>query len=83
MTTRSNSSRERILACAEAIVLQKGFNATSIEDILKQAQRANPEEVTVTEIPLPESEKTEHGTLYWFSPSRDESSWETPAGWQA
>jgi AcrR family transcriptional regulator len=37
MTTRSNSSRERILASAEAIVLQKGFNATSIEDILKQA----------------------------------------------
>ena len=37
MTTRSNSSRERILASAEAIVLQKGFSATSIEDILKQA----------------------------------------------
>ncbi len=35
--TRSNSSRERILACAEAIVLQKGFSATSIEDILKDA----------------------------------------------
>jgi AcrR family transcriptional regulator len=35
--TRSNSSRERILACAEAMILQKGFNGTSIEDILDKA----------------------------------------------
>jgi hypothetical protein len=30
-----------------------------------------------------EQHETEDGTPYWFSPSRDESSWETPAGWQA
>ena len=35
--TRSNSSRERILACAEAVILQKGFSGTSIEDILEKA----------------------------------------------
>lgn len=35
--TRSNSSRERILACAEAVILQKGFSGTSIEDILDKA----------------------------------------------
>ena len=37
MATRSNSSRERILACAEAVILQKGFGGTSIDDILEQA----------------------------------------------
>lgn len=37
MATRSNSSRERILECAEAIILQQGFSATSIEDILERA----------------------------------------------
>lgn len=37
MATRANSSRERILETAEAIVLQKGFSATSIEDIIQQA----------------------------------------------
>jgi len=37
MEPRSNSSRERILACAETIILQKGFGSTSINDILKQA----------------------------------------------
>lgn len=37
MSTRSNSSRERILKTAEAIILQKGFSATSIEDIILQA----------------------------------------------
>jgi len=37
VTTRSNSSRERILACAESIILQKGFAATSIDDILQSA----------------------------------------------
>jgi len=36
-TARSNSSRERILACAEAVILQKGFSGTSIEDIIEQA----------------------------------------------
>lgn len=35
--TRSNSSRERILACAESIILHKGFTATSIDDILDGA----------------------------------------------
>lgn len=34
---RANSSRERILATAEAIILQKGFAGTSIEDILQRA----------------------------------------------
>ena len=37
MATRSNSSRERILQCAETIILQKGFSATSIDDIIKSA----------------------------------------------
>lgn len=37
MASRSNSSRERILECAEAIILQKGFSGTSIEDILDKA----------------------------------------------
>lgn len=37
MTTRSNSSRERILITAESIILQKGFASTSIEDILDRA----------------------------------------------
>jgi AcrR family transcriptional regulator len=36
-TARSNSSRERILASAEAIILQKGFSGTSIDDILDRA----------------------------------------------
>lgn len=36
MSTRVNS-RERILACAESIVLQKGFAATSIDEILDKA----------------------------------------------
>lgn len=34
---RANSSRERILATAEAIILQKGFAGTSIEEILRHA----------------------------------------------
>ena len=37
MSIRTNSSRERILSSAESIILQKGFTATSIEDILKKA----------------------------------------------
>ena len=37
MATRSNSSRERILECAEAIILQKGFAGTSIDDIIEKA----------------------------------------------
>ena len=37
MSTRSNSSRERILACAQDIILQKGFTGTSIEDIIEKA----------------------------------------------
>ena len=37
MAKRSNSSRERILASAEALMLQKGYASTSIEDILVKA----------------------------------------------
>ena len=37
MTTRSNSSRERLLCSAESVILQRGFSATSIEDILAKA----------------------------------------------
>ncbi|MEH6577788.1 MAG: TetR/AcrR family transcriptional regulator [Amphritea sp.] len=37
MVPRSNSSRERILKCSEAIILKKGFAGTSIEDILEMA----------------------------------------------
>ena len=37
MQPRSNSSRERILENAEAIILQKGFSATSIEDIMEKS----------------------------------------------
>jgi len=37
MVTRANSSRERILKCAEEIILQKGFSSTSIEEILEKA----------------------------------------------
>jgi len=37
MATRANSSRERILSTAEAIILQKGFAGTSIDDILEKA----------------------------------------------
>lgn len=36
MVSRANS-RDRILECAETIILQKGFAATSIEDILGKA----------------------------------------------
>lgn len=35
--TRSAATRERILATAEALILQRGFAATSIDDILEQA----------------------------------------------
>lgn len=37
MATRANSSRERILATAESLILQKGYVGTSIEDILERA----------------------------------------------
>ncbi|MDH5594305.1 MAG: TetR/AcrR family transcriptional regulator [Gammaproteobacteria bacterium] len=37
MSTRSNSSRERILDCAQGIILKKGFAGTSIDDILEKA----------------------------------------------
>lgn len=37
LNTRSNSSRDRILKCAEAIILRKGFASTSIDEILEQA----------------------------------------------
>lgn len=37
MATRANSSRERILATAEALILQQGFVGTSIDDILDKA----------------------------------------------
>lgn len=35
--TRSNSSRERILSTAEAIILQQGFAGTTIEQIIDKA----------------------------------------------
>ena len=37
MTARAKNSRERILECAEALILQKGFTATSIDEILEHA----------------------------------------------
>ena len=37
MATRTNSSKERILRCAESIILQKGFSATSIDEILESS----------------------------------------------
>ncbi len=37
MATRANSSRERILATAELIILQKGYVGTSLDDILDKA----------------------------------------------
>jgi TetR/AcrR family transcriptional regulator, transcriptional repressor for nem operon len=37
MATRANSSRDRILATAEGIILQKGYVGTSLEEILDKA----------------------------------------------
>lgn len=37
MAKRGADRREKILRVSEAIILQKGFTATSIEDILQQA----------------------------------------------
>ncbi|OGT70809.1 MAG: hypothetical protein A3H44_12530 [Gammaproteobacteria bacterium RIFCSPLOWO2_02_FULL_57_10] len=37
MTTRANSSRERILTAAEAIILEKGYTGTNIDEILDKA----------------------------------------------
>lgn len=37
MATRANSSRERILICAEKIILQKGYVGTSLEEILEKS----------------------------------------------
>lgn len=37
MTKRANSSRERILSTAEAIILEQGFAGTTIDDILNKA----------------------------------------------
>ena len=37
MAGRANSSRERILATAEAIILQKGYTGTSLDEILDKA----------------------------------------------
>lgn len=37
MATRANSSRERILGCAEKIILQKGYVGTSLEEILEKS----------------------------------------------
>lgn len=37
MATRANSSRERILSTAEAIILQKGFAGTTIDEILEKS----------------------------------------------
>ena len=37
MTVRANSSRERILSTAEAMILEHGFAGTTIEDIIDEA----------------------------------------------
>lgn len=37
MSTIAANTRERILACAEKLILQQGFTATSIEEILDRA----------------------------------------------
>ncbi|MEQ8313005.1 MAG: TetR/AcrR family transcriptional regulator [Gammaproteobacteria bacterium] len=37
MSTRANSSRERILATSEAIILKKGYAGTTIEEIIDKA----------------------------------------------
>ncbi|MEJ2532225.1 MAG: TetR/AcrR family transcriptional regulator [Halioglobus sp.] len=37
MTTRANSSRERILSTAEAMILENGFAGTTIDDIIEKA----------------------------------------------
>ena len=37
MSSRANSSRERILSTAEQIILENGFTGTTIEDILAKA----------------------------------------------
>ena len=37
MQTRANSSRERILGTAEAMILERGFAGTTIEDIIDKA----------------------------------------------
>lgn len=37
MTTRANSSRERILGTAEAMILERGFAGTTIEEIIDKA----------------------------------------------
>ncbi len=37
MTTRANSSRDRILSVAESIILQKGYTGTNIDEILDKA----------------------------------------------
>ena len=37
MTTRANSSRERILSTAEAMILRRGFSGTTIDEIIDGA----------------------------------------------
>ena len=37
MTTRANSSRDRILSTAESIILEQGFAGTTIEEIIHKA----------------------------------------------
>jgi len=37
MATRANSTRERILSVAEAMILERGFVGTTIEDIISEA----------------------------------------------
>jgi AcrR family transcriptional regulator len=37
VASRANSSRERILSTAEAMILERGFAGTTIEDIISQA----------------------------------------------
>jgi AcrR family transcriptional regulator len=37
VTTRANSSRERILSTAEAMILERGFAGTTIDDIIDKA----------------------------------------------
>ena len=37
MASRGEATRERVLATAEELILQKGFAGTSIDDIIRQA----------------------------------------------
>ena len=37
MGVKGQQTRENILACAEGIILQRGYSGTSIEDIIREA----------------------------------------------